>query len=987
MRNIFLIFIFILLSSLLYSTVRNVPGTYATIQAGINASINGDIVLVQPGTYVENINYNGKLITVGSLYLTTQDTTYISTTIIDGNSSGSVIIFENFENSSTVLCGFTITNGLAGYGGGIYCYAASSPSLENLIISNNTASLAGGGIACYASCSPSLENITISDNYASFGGGGIYCYASCSPILQNVIISGNSSDDDGGGIYCREYSSPSLQNVIISGNSSDDDGGGIYCYNYSSTSLQNVTITGNTASDDGGGIYCNLYCSTILINSILWNNSPQEILNYSSPITATYSDIEGGWTGAGNIDIDPLFVDPGNGDYHLQLTSPCIDAGDPTSPLDPDGTIVDMGAYYFNQFDGPIWHISMTGSDITGTGWEGNPFATIQHGINIAADTDTVLVHPGTYVENISFNGKLITVGSLFLTTTDTTYISSTIIDGNSSGSVVAFGNSENLTAVLCGFSIINGSYSNGGGIYCSSSSPSLMNLMISGNSAVFGGGILCTNSSASLMNMTISGNSADYGGGILCIDSSPDLMNITISDNTANLYGGGICCNESSPSLVNITISGNSANHGGGIYCESYSSPILQNVTISDNTASDTSGRGGGIYCLDYSNPDLQKVIISDNTANLYGGGIFCYNNSNPSLENVTFANNSAGTSGGGIYCSGSNPSLVNSIVWNDLPDGISVFSGSVTATYSNIESGEGVWPGTGNINEDPLFADPGNGDYNLTWVNFPIPDVTKSPCIDVGDPALPLDPDGTIVDMGAFYYPHPITAKFTADTVYGYYPLMVNFIDLSTEGGGVIDEWYWNFGDGNSSSLPNPANEYQLPGNYTVSLTVTDVHDSTDTETKMDYVIAIPPVYSGPVWHVSTTGSDLWGNGSTQYPFATIQPGINASSNTDTVLVQPGTYMDNINYNGKLITIGSLFLATQDTSYISSTIIDGNSNGNVVTFNNNENSTASLCGFTITNGLASGIWPEDCGGGIHCYSSSPSLQNLIISNNTASL
>ena len=644
----------------------------------------------------------------------------------------------------------------------------------------------------------------------------------------------------------------SLDNVIISGNTARY-GGGIYC-TYSSLSLENVTIIGNTAtaSIGGGGINCAASSYPIFINSILRNNSPEEIQDYYGSVIVTYSDIEGGWTGAGNIDIDPLLIDPGNGDYHLQLTSPCIDAGDPTSPLDPDGTIVDMGAYYFNQFDGPIWHISTTGSDITGTGWEGNPFATIQHGINIAADTDTVLVQPGTYVENISFNGKLITVGSLFLTTTDTTYISSTIIDGNSSGSVVAFGNSENLTAVLCGFSIINGSYSNGGGIYCSSSSPSLM-------------------------NMTISGNSADYGGGILCIDSSPDLMNITISDNTANLYGGGICCNESSPSLVNITISGNSANHGGGIYCESYSSPILQNVTISDNTASDTSGRGGGIYCLDYSNPDLQKVIISDNTANLYGGGIFCYNNSNPSLENVTFANNSAGTSGGGIYCSGSNPSLVNSIVWNDLPDGISVFSGSVTATYSNIESGEGVWPGTGNINEDPLFADPGNGDYNLTWVNFPIPDVTKSPCIDVGDPALPLDPDGTIVDMGAFYYPHPITAKFTADTVYGYYPLMVNFIDLSTEGGGLIDEWYWNFGDGNNSSLPNPANEYQLPGNYTVSLTVIDVHDSTDTETKMDYVIAIPPVYSGPVWHVSTTGSDLWGNGSIQYPFATFFYGCN--------------------------------------------------------------------------------------------------------------
>jgi predicted outer membrane repeat protein len=672
---------------------------FATIQYGINVSSNTDTVLVQPDTYFENIDYNGKNITVASLFLTTQDTAYISTTIIDGNSSGSVVTFNNGEDLTVILCGFTITNGSATCGGGIYC----------------------------SSSSPSLQNVTISGNSASYGGG-IYCQNNSSPSLENVTITGNASDS-GGGINCQNNSSPSLQNVTISGNSASDSGGGIRCF-FSSPSLDNVTISGNSASIWGGGIYCSM-SNPILINSILWNDSPEEIYINSGSLTATYSDIQGGFTGTDNIDSDPLFVNPGIGDYHLQSISPCIDAGDPASPLDPDCTIADMGAYYFHQqYNGPVWHISTTGSDLTGTGCEQNPFATIQHGINVASNTDTVLVHIGTYVENINYNGKNITVGSLFLTTQDTTYISSTTIDGNSIGRVVIFNSGEDSTAVLCGFTITNGSAGFGGGIFCGESNPSLKNVTISGNSASgdfgYGAGICCwENSSPSLENVTISGNSANYGGGICCWYSSPILQNVTISGNSASGtfgYGGGIYFYESSLSFENITITGNSANYGGGIYCY-FSSPSLENVTITSNNVIYD---GGGIYCYWYSSPSLQNVTITGNSAVDYGGGIYCYNDT-------------------------SNPSLINSILWNDSPQEIYINSSSVTVTYSDIQGG---FTGTGNIDADPLFADPGIGDYHLTWANFPIPDSTMSPCIDTGDPSSPFDPDGTISDMGAFYF-----------------------------------------------------------------------------------------------------------------------------------------------------------------------------------------------------------------------------------------
>ena len=106
-KTLFFIFIACFLSSFLSATIINVPADQPTIQAGINAATNTDTVLVQTGTYVENINYNGKLITLGSLFLTTRDTSYISLTTIDGNKNGKVVIFENSEDSTAILCGFT----------------------------------------------------------------------------------------------------------------------------------------------------------------------------------------------------------------------------------------------------------------------------------------------------------------------------------------------------------------------------------------------------------------------------------------------------------------------------------------------------------------------------------------------------------------------------------------------------------------------------------------------------------------------------------------------------------------------------------------------------------------------------------------------------------------------------------------------------------------------------------------------------------------
>jgi len=116
-KVVLLVFSILLCSNLVLAITINVPGDQPTIQAGINVAVDSDTVLVQPGTYVENINYNGKNITVASLFYTTQDTSYISQTIIDGSEIDRVV---KIEESNFEICGFTIRNGyIEGKGGGI----------------------------------------------------------------------------------------------------------------------------------------------------------------------------------------------------------------------------------------------------------------------------------------------------------------------------------------------------------------------------------------------------------------------------------------------------------------------------------------------------------------------------------------------------------------------------------------------------------------------------------------------------------------------------------------------------------------------------------------------------------------------------------------------------------------------------------------------------------------------------------------------------
>ena len=388
------------------ATVIHVPADQTTIQAAINVAVNGDTVLVAPGTYVENINFLGKAITVASAKGP-------KVTIIDGNKKDSVVIFDHKETATSVLSGFTIQNGYATTyisGGGIDMEFSSAATITGNIITGNQSNL-GAGI-CGQGGTAIITNNIIRNNSAE-RGGGIELDATYGPQITANLIENNTAFLGGGGIEVEGLQGPSpalISNNIIRGNNagSQSQGGGIYAFNSNYALVIQNLIVGNTAAEGAGAdwsvplntpgptmvnntFYSNsvvkggegsaLFLSGFYGNSILDNNlfiaKPGQSAVYCSN---TYSSIPpiisnndayslggngfalvcSGSTGTnGNISADPMLT----GGYKLLGGSPAIDAGSNTAPNLPtqdlagnpriingnggSTAIVDMGAYEF----------------------------------------------------------------------------------------------------------------------------------------------------------------------------------------------------------------------------------------------------------------------------------------------------------------------------------------------------------------------------------------------------------------------------------------------------------------------------------------------------------------------------------------------------------------------------------------------------------------------------------------------------------------
>jgi len=390
------------------------------------------------------------------------------------------VVTGSQTNAMAVLDGFTITAGNAngtawpdGIGGGMFNYGGSptltnctfnansaqygggmynnegSPTVTNCTFSGNLAVWFAGGIYNYSS-GPTLTSCTFKGNSAMNSGGAMYNFYS-SPILTNCTFTGNFAVESCGGMWNTNDSNPTLTNCKFNGNSAVF-GGGMRNENYSSPTLNNCTFSGNSATNRGAGIFNCQNSSVTLTNCILWGNtapSAAQIYNHTSSAIVSYSTVQGGWSGIGNIDADPSFVDAdgpddvlGTEDDNLRLSanSNCIDAGDNTSvpadtadldgdantteltPLDLDGLsrfrddaatadtgngtlpIVDMGAYEYQPASYTLLLSSTSGGTVTapGEGLFEYDYGTI---VQITAED------PDTYWQFLKWTGTAVNAG------------------------------------------------------------------------------------------------------------------------------------------------------------------------------------------------------------------------------------------------------------------------------------------------------------------------------------------------------------------------------------------------------------------------------------------------------------------------------------------------------------------------------------------------------------------------------------------------
>lgn len=423
MKIVNFMFIAVLFSFPGFAATIIVPDDAPAIQDAIGLAAHGDTILVKPGTYMENIDFSGKGITVKSEQGP-------ALTCIDGNGSGSVVSFTNSEGADSVLDGFTITNGTGTVysthqecGGGVYLGENAAPVIRNNIITDNEAKL-GAGIFGVSS-SPQITNNTFSDNYADNEGGATFFLSSPDILIENNIAEDNTANNWGGGFVLGQHSSgivannrvmnnevlnngsggilvgvhssATIVNNVVCGNVCADapngKGGGIDLYYHSEALIVNNTVYGNSARK-GGGIACRDWSSAVVKNTILWNNEapfgPQMFISTiygPSTITVSHCDVQGGeslvhistnsalnW-GDGMIDEDPQFVNPLNHDLHLTWLSACINRGtDTDAPVeDMDGDIrpimgsVDMGADEFlglHPLSADVFTVSETGGTV-----------------------------------------------------------------------------------------------------------------------------------------------------------------------------------------------------------------------------------------------------------------------------------------------------------------------------------------------------------------------------------------------------------------------------------------------------------------------------------------------------------------------------------------------------------------------------------------------------------------------------------------------
>ncbi len=569
---------------------------FVAVQPALNAAQAGDQVWVAAGRYVGCITLTEGVALYGGLAGTEDPASFdlvtrdvrAHPTILDANQSGTVVTTRPGATAACRIDGFTITNGKAHSGGGLLLYG--SPFVANNTITGNWADYDGGGVRLSDSAA-TIINTVITGNTADYGGG--LSAIRSRALIANNTITGNSARS-GGAVYLSSPF-PTIANTIVAFNTH-----GVQLSQTGTPPLRNCCFYGNTVNSDSA---------------------------LTSPTTSADTD--------GNIYVDPRLAGRTYGGWHLLPDSPCIGAGSNTyarGTVDPDGQpriqpaggTVDIGA---DESDGStppsgpfvVVRVSPLGDDAQdGSSWtlaKRSVTAGIQAASVLGGD---VWVQAGTYCERILLAPATHVYGGFIGTETTRDErdwrANVTILDGQRQGTVVTADRGW-TPGTLDGFTVTNGSGTNGGGISITCSSPTIAHNAICGNVASSqGGGLYLSQSSATIAHNLITGNTARTGAGFYIERSALVIAGNAITGNSATGHGGGLMLSGSGTTAISgNTVVGNGAPLSGALYVAG--TVAIANTIIAFNSSGIVTVCGYPVYrnnCI-YGNGPLNNTGYSN--------------------------------------------------------------------------------------------------------------------------------------------------------------------------------------------------------------------------------------------------------------------------------------------------------------------------------------------------------------------------------------
>lgn len=528
-------------------------------------------------------------------------------------------------NSSLTLINDSIVGNKSKFGGGIAC-RESNLTMTNVVIREDTALVDAGGILCEFNSSVEMNEVEIYANRSAKGGGGVLVSSSSMDMYNSKVAFNSSSEMHGGGILCGLSGEVDIKNSLIYGNSADS-AGGVFIAGNTAFTIENVTISNNSGSvnSDELTIQDGHFNAR---NSIIWHayGDPPRVTG-TSFLTCTYSDIKGGaeesWFGTGCIDLDPQFSNPYYNGFDLlwpdypepETRSPCIDAGDPVSPVDPDGTTADMGAIPYEQVFTPL-----SGGNISGTLYcSESPYyvlgdLTVPAGDELIIEPCVYLVFRGDYKLNVA--GRLLAEGTasqkigFMPSDTLTGWQGIRFINTNANGQ-----DSSKLACCRIRYGNADGYNENGqgGGVYANQSSKLLLSdcHFYRNRAKTNGGAAYFTSGSSALIRRTVfMENSSSFGGALGFYSSANAIIRDCLMMNNRGEYGGAISAVACAPVLEGTSILRNrAAKFGGGLYRSGGQVPVFDETnrcSVYDNYA-DLAGHDF------FTNPDVYVPPVTN--------------------------------------------------------------------------------------------------------------------------------------------------------------------------------------------------------------------------------------------------------------------------------------------------------------------------------------------------------------------------------------